>query len=235
MPPRDTDDDARKAAKGRVERLSVPGVPGLRLPPRPSPDSEATPPEPYVTKRRERERTRTDWPAVPPVAPRGQPVASTPLPVSSAGDRSAMPPASLIPAPWDDTTENRVAAVKAGYRTAYVPSSPPPLPAYAEPAWWRSAGGVAKVIGAAAGGLVAATASLVAIIGALRQPTDPKLREEVEATRREVAGLRTYLDNKDTARQLELEKRFDALSARLTDLDLRYPAPKPNPLRPPKP
>jgi hypothetical protein len=95
MPPSDTDDDARKAAKGRIERLSVPGVPTRYLkPPRPT-DPEATPPQTVLAKRA-REQTRTDWPAAPPVAPRGQAVGSTPVPGER---RDSPPPRNLSPAP----------------------------------------------------------------------------------------------------------------------------------------
>jgi hypothetical protein len=92
----DTDDDARKAARGRIERLSVPGVPTRYLkPPRPA-DPEATPPQTVLAKRA-REQTRTDWPAVAPVAPRGQPVGSTPVPGERRGEP---PPRNLSPAPF---------------------------------------------------------------------------------------------------------------------------------------
>lgn len=176
----DDDDAQRKSTAGHIEIASVPGAPNRYLRPgrrpaqpvlRSTPELEATPPQPYARARREREQTRVGL--GPPAQPEGQPAASTPLPVPSAGDRSAVPPPSLIPAPWADTTENRVAAVKAGYRTAYVPESPPPLPAYAEPAFWRSASGMVKVIGATAAALVGSTTAIVAIIGALRQPPVP--------------------------------------------------------------
>jgi hypothetical protein len=103
MPPSDPDDEVRGRTRGIFERPIVPGVPGLRLPPRPAPspasDPERTPPEPYVAKRRAREQTRTDWPAVPPVAPRGQAVVATPVPGER---RDSPPPRSLSPGPESD-------------------------------------------------------------------------------------------------------------------------------------
>jgi hypothetical protein len=109
---------------------------------------------------------------------------------------------------------------------------------YAEPPWWRTAMGMVKVIGALTLAIpataAATTTTVVSIINALRQPTDPKLREDVEATKKELTALRSFLAEKDTARALELEKRFDGLGSRLTDLDIRYPAPKVDPRRSPR-
>lgn len=168
MDDQDDDDAARKATRGRTERATfpgpAPGIPSRHLPPAPRPiprvpmiasEVEKTPPAtPVAIARRDRAATLVG------IGP------------DSVGARADRRP-SLIPAPWDDTTENRVAAVKAGYRTAYVPSSPPPQPGYAEPAWWRSASGMVKVIGSTAAALVASTTAITAIIGAFRQPPAP--------------------------------------------------------------
>jgi hypothetical protein len=114
----DTDDDARKAARGGVERLSVPGVPTRYLkPPRPT-DPEATPPQTVLAKRA-REQTRTDWPAVAPVAPRGQPVGSTPVP----GDRVARPPEpprSVSPVPSSYPAKVEIGDVKVEFRSRHL-------------------------------------------------------------------------------------------------------------------
>jgi hypothetical protein len=111
----DTDDDARKAAKGRIERLSVPGVPTRYLkPPRPT-DPEATPPQTVLAKRA-REQTRTDWPAVAPVAPRGQPAGSTPVP----GERPAMPPRSVSPVPSSFPAKVEIGDVKVEFRSRHL-------------------------------------------------------------------------------------------------------------------
>lgn len=138
--------------------------------------------------------------------------------------------------PWDPAADQvERAALRRGDRIA-KPSSEPP--SRGEPRWWHTASGMVKVIGALTLGIPAAsaatTASVVAIINALRQPTDPKLREDVEGTRREVGSLRKYLDEKDSARQLELEQRFNHEDAKIRDLDLRYPEPRVDPLRRPK-
>lgn len=174
MDPEDDDNEARRKAAGRTERVTSPGIPGLRLPPRVtvlSQDPEKTPPHSPMAHRARQATQR----GLQPVAPR--PAVEPPRSLSPVpSERSPFPapaPASLIPAPWDDTTENRVAAVKAGYRTAYVPSSPPPQPGYAEPAWWRSASGMVKVIGATAAALIGSTTAITAIIGALHQPPAP--------------------------------------------------------------
>lgn len=148
--------------------------------------------------------------------------------------RSVSPvPRSLVPPPWVEPERVRAGVESRGYSLGEAPRSAL-QPAYAESPWWRTASGVCKVIAAAAAGLGVATGSLVAIIGALRQPTDPKLREDVESVKTEVASLRQYLTQRDSARALEQQKELDAIRSSIRDLDIRYPALKTDPLRSPK-
>jgi hypothetical protein len=122
----------------------------------------------------------------------------------------------------------------------HVPVSVPPeseLQGQAHVPWWRTTMGMVKVIGALTLAIPATTAAtttaVVSIINALKQPTDPKLRADVDEIRSEVTSLRGYLRDRDTARERELEVKFNALRAKDTELDLRYPAPKVDPNRPP--
>ncbi|HEY3499041.1 MAG TPA: hypothetical protein VGK73_30325 [Polyangiaceae bacterium] len=213
-------------------------------------------PPPVPVHPARRGSTMTGLPAPPAAESAPQPPKLTlrdlgPLePVDEPPDPSSLPPVgpkkSLSPPPQSYPTtaaERELAAARAEMQdarellarlsAAAEEASSRPAPAPPELPWWRSTAGICKVIAAASGGLIAATGSIVLIINAARAPTDPQLRADVDAIKVEVRGLRAYLQQKDQARAEELEKRFDAIGARLVDLDLRYPAPKKHPDTPP--
>jgi hypothetical protein len=114
-----------------------------------------------------------------------------------------------------------------------VPPPPRPRPAF-ELEWWRTTSGMLKIMAAVPVMLAASTASVVAIINALRQPADPDLVKDIALARKEVAGLRRYVEQKDIAREEQTQRRLDGMNSRILDLDARYPAPKKNPRRAPK-
>jgi hypothetical protein len=152
-------------------------------------------------------------------------------------------PRSMSPAPWDPraSSPELAQAVRdmgdqlkpAPTSTPSVPPAPRPRPAI-ELEWWRTTSGMLKIMAAVPVMLAASTASVVAIINALRQPADPDLVKDIALARKEVAGLRRYVEQKDIAREEQTQRRLDGMNSRILDLDARYPAPKKNPRRAPK-
>lgn len=205
--------------------------------------ADAFPPGTPQHPTRPQQRTQTGMPAPPAPESAPQPLRT---PKGMAPGPSSMPPRIDSPPPISVPTsqaERELAETRAELQdarellsrlaTAAEEASSRRTLASAELPWWKSTGGLLKVMAAAPVALAAATGSLVLIINALRAPTDPQLRADVDAIKVEVRGLRTYLQQKDQARAEELEKRFDAIGARLVELDLRYPAPKKHPDAPP--
>jgi len=138
------------------------------------------------------------------------------------------PPRSISPTPWESPAAlERIQRNANAHGEAVVeaPKSAPARLVYLEPAWWRSAGGVAKVVGAVVGGIVASTASFVAIINAMRAPTDPQIRSDIDSLKVQVTGLRRYVEDSSEANKEEARRDLAKLRSKLTELDMRYPEP----------
>lgn len=186
----------------------IPGIPGFHMP-MPAHELDTTPPEPIVARRRARAKQVSEAP--PP----------------SMG--------TLVPAPWDDTTETRMAAVKAGYRVAPPPPQGGSIAPYYEQTWWKSGKGFAMVLGGFATLFGALGGIAIPLINAMKQPdaANEKIHklEEAEEQRKLAAPLQK---DAEEAREKEREKQLNELRARIQELDLRYPAPKVDPHRRPK-
>jgi hypothetical protein len=119
---------------------------------------------------------------------------------------------------------------KLGRRIAKLPSDPPPK-SIRERVESNSG---ALGIGAIATALIAAIPGIVA---SFRQPTDPQVKADVEILKAKALAAEMAEPGKqavDRAKRQELQDQIDRLSARIRDLDQRFPSVKPDPDRAPR-
>lgn len=201
------EEDDEARRRTRGSMERIPGIPDFHLR---TADEEPTSPEPIVVRRRLKSRP---------------------------GELRSDDPPVLVSAPWDENTETRLAAERAGYRSERAPRQNGDAHAqpYAELPWWKSGSGLAKVLMALAGCITAAGGLAIPIINAIRQPDVANERLKKLEDRATTCEDKTKaVDGRLEAASGSLQKQSDELKSKYQELDMRYPAPKVDPHRPPK-